>query len=66
MRLDPGATLARELARGATVLGPDGRDVTTAVRAEFRRTLPACGGDRAEAASQAVASALAGQRREEA
>jgi hypothetical protein len=62
---DPAVTFARELAGGAIVLGPTGRDITTAVRAAFHRTLPACGGNHAAAASQAVASALAATNRED-
>jgi hypothetical protein len=61
----PGSVLARELSRGATVLGPDGRDVTTAVRTAFRAALPACGGDTATAARRALDEVVAGQRREE-
>jgi hypothetical protein len=61
----PGAGLARELGRaGTTIIAPDGRDVTTAVRTAFRAALPTCGGDRATAAVNAVRVALAGQKRE--
>lgn len=58
----PSATLAHALGKGATVLDPDGRDVTSTVRSTFARLLPACGGDRAAAAAQAVRAALGEQR----
>jgi len=59
------AVLARALGRGATVFGPDGRDVSQAVRAAFRAALPASGGDRAAAAARAVSVALGGAQRRE-
>jgi len=58
MSRNPSIVLAREISRGATVLGPDGRDLTTAVRTTFSRLLPTCGGDRGAAAAQAVRAAL--------
>lgn len=61
MARDSATVLAREIARGATVLSPTGRDVTTAVRSAFHRLLPVYGGDRAAAAAQAVQTALAEQ-----
>lgn len=62
MARDPAAVLAREIARGATILGPTGRDITQPVRSSFTRFLPACGGDRAAAAAQAVQVALGEQK----
>lgn len=62
MTRDSATTLAREISRGATVLAPDGRDVTTAVRSSFTRLLPALGGDRAAAAARAVQVAIGDQR----
>jgi len=60
MRPENSATaLAEHLGKGAVILGPDGRDVTTVVRTTFTRLLPACGGDRAQAAARAVQTALA-------
>lgn len=55
----PSATLADALGKGATVLGPNGADVTQPVRSAFHRLLPVCGGDKAAAAVQAVQTALA-------
>lgn len=57
----PNTVLAREISRGATILGPTGRDITQPVRTTFFRLLPACGGDRAAAAAQAVQVALGEQ-----
>lgn len=54
--------LAEHLGKGAVILGPDGRDVTTAVRTTFTRLLPVTGGDKAAAAVQAVQVALGEQR----
>lgn len=62
MAHDSATTLAREIARGATVIGPDGRDITTAVRSTFSRLLPVTGGDKGAAAAQAVRAALGDQR----
>ena len=62
MARDPATTLAREISRGATVLGPDGRDITQPVRSAYDRLLPATGGDRAAAAAQAVRAARAEKR----
>lgn len=61
MARDSATVLAREISRGATVLGPDGRDVTTAVRSTYSRLLPALGGDKGAAAAQAVRAALGEQ-----
>lgn len=58
----PNTVLAEALGKGATVIGPSGRDVTTAVRSTFDRLLPTCGGDRAQAAVQAVRAALGEQK----
>ena len=55
---DPATTLAQAISRGATVLAPDGRDVSQAVRTSFNRLLPVCGGDRGAAAAQAVQAAI--------
>jgi hypothetical protein len=60
-----GSVLARELGRGATVLGPTGTDITRPVMTAFERLKPVCSGDMAAAARQALGEALAGQRREE-
>jgi hypothetical protein len=58
-----GSVLARELSRhGTVVLGPDARDITRPVMSAFRAALPACQGDTAAAARQALGEALAGQR----
>lgn len=57
----PNTVLAREIARGATVLDPTGRDITTAVRSTFNQMLPVTGGDRGAAAAQAVRAALGEQ-----
>lgn len=58
----PNTVLAREISRGATVLAPDGRDITTAVRSTFNQMLPVTGGDKGAAAAQAVRAALGDQR----
>lgn len=58
----PNTALADALGKGATVIGPTGRNVTRPVRAAFHRLLPALGGDRAAAAAQAVQVALGEQR----
>jgi len=62
MARDSAMVLAREIARGAVILAPDGRDVTTAVRSTYSRLLPALGGDRGAAAAQAIRAALGEQK----